>query len=301
MFPKKVHLTCKNKTNFDNNPIWKKCYEQYKKIYVEYEIKIYDNNDIYCLIQKYFPQHLNIIKDIDIGAILADIFRYLILYLEGGIYSDMDCEPLKPIQCLYNEIHYHGDKNRNNNFYIYNKTEELLNIEWDFYENPCDNSILESNTLHICEFKMRNDLKDTYKCLGHKEITYNTQLIIGKEYFQHPEIFNNKYNNFRLCQWFIIAKPNNQILLECYLESIKNIKERWNIIKSLKNKPNEYFLEVVSCTGPIMFTKIINKTLPNKAVAILENDYFCSGSAGLVPITRNSYVKHHFTSSWTIN
>ena len=97
--PKKIHLTCKNKNNIDNI-IWEECLQKYRLIYPDYEIIIYDNEDIYNIIQKYYPEYLYKIKKIKIGAILADIFRYLILYLEGGIYSDLDCMPLKKIDTI---------------------------------------------------------------------------------------------------------------------------------------------------------------------------------------------------------
>ena len=92
MFPKKVHLCCKDKNNM--NELYSYCFECYKKLYPDYEIKLYDDNDIYKIIETNFPEDLNTVKKIKIGAILADVFRYIILYFEGGIYSDMDCEPL---------------------------------------------------------------------------------------------------------------------------------------------------------------------------------------------------------------
>ena len=76
--PKKIHLTCKDKNNIDNI-IWKECLENYKLIYPDYEIIIYDNEDIYKIIENNFPEYLEKIKQIKIGAIVADIFRYLIL------------------------------------------------------------------------------------------------------------------------------------------------------------------------------------------------------------------------------
>ena len=69
-----IHLTCKDKNNI-NNKIWVETLRRYKKIYNDYEIKVYDNNDIYNIVNKYFPKYLNDIKCIKIGAILADIFR----------------------------------------------------------------------------------------------------------------------------------------------------------------------------------------------------------------------------------
>ena len=97
--PKKIHLTCKDKNKI-NNSIWKKCLKKYRMLYPDYHIIIHDNQDIYQIIDEYYPEYLEKIKKINIGAVLADIFRYLILYLEGGIYSDFDCEPIKRIDDL---------------------------------------------------------------------------------------------------------------------------------------------------------------------------------------------------------
>ena len=141
--PKQLHLTCKNKNNITNST-WRYCIQQYKQLYTDYTINLYDNNDIYTLIGKHYPQYLQKIKQIKIGAVLADIFRYLKLYLEGGIYSDMDCEPLKKVDDLLNDkIFYHG--NKNNNFYIYPKTKKRRDKRWDFYHNICSNCELLSN------------------------------------------------------------------------------------------------------------------------------------------------------------
>ena len=88
-------------------------------MYTDYEIIIYDNNDIYNIVEKNFPEYLGKIKQITIGAVLADIFRYLILYLEGGIYLDLDCDPIKHI-CLMKIILI-------NNFHK-NRLKYLVNI-----------------------------------------------------------------------------------------------------------------------------------------------------------------------------
>ena len=176
--------------------------------------------------------------------------------------------------------------------------------------------------------------RQTFKCLGHNYINKNANIIICKEYFEHPEIFNNKYNNSRLCQWFMISKPFQAVFLDCYKESLKNIKEKYEMISELHSLvvggPNVcgvktgikggediyfqtndvvrrtelfenrelYFVEVLKLTGPILFTKKINKILPNDEIIILPSDFFCCGSGVEVPLTKNSYVKHHYYSSW---
>ncbi len=293
--PKKIHLTCKDKNNI-GNVIWKKCLEKYKLIYPDYEIIIYDNEDIYNIIQKYHPEYLYKIKQIRTGAILADIFRYLILYLEGGIYSDFDCEPIKRIDKLLdpNFKYYHGDKNRDNNYWIYQTKGELVNTEWDFTHNICDNCQVinnKNNPIHM-------------KCLGHS--MGNISTILGYEF--HSDFIdshvtdNNKwcYNKVGICQWFIITEPNQDIFIKMFNNIMNNIDRIIKITKKkiTKKKDDEYHYNVINTTGPLAFTKVVMNNLTDK-IKILPCDFFCCGSwNSAVPKTRNSYVKHHFTGTW---
>ena len=292
--PKKIHLTCKDKNNI-GNVIWEKCLEKYKLIYPDYEIIIYDNEDIYNIIQKYYPEYLCKIKQIRTGAILADIFRYLILYLEGGIYSDFDCEPIKRIDKLLdpNFKYYHGDKNRDNNYWIYETKGEIVNTEWDFTHNICNNCEVinnKNNPIHM-------------KCLGHS--MGNISTILGYEF--HSDFINMKNNllneehhpatkiyNCQICQWFMISEPKQKIFLKMFISIMDNLDILINIKKNDKN----YIKTVINTTGPSGFTKVVIDNLTEK-IKILPCDFFCCGSAnGTVPKTRNSYVKHHFTGTW---
>ena len=285
LFPKKIHITCKNKQTMDNNDIWKTCISKWRETHSNYEIIVYDDNDIYEIINTHFPEDLHIIKTIEIGAMLADVFRYLILYLEGGIYADADCEPLKHIDELYNKINFCGDCN--NHFFIYPSNTSLITSEWDFYKPICN------NCSHIETFK--NGIKK-YVCNGHR-ITNNTTIILGNEYFEEPQFYNSYVNNTRLAQLFMISQPRQSIFLECYKESVSNIEKYYYEISKISDDA-EYLKRVLLTTGPIFFTKIINTILPSKHICIMPADRFCSGSAGIVPMTKNSFISHKFTSSW---
>lgn len=292
--PKKIHLTCKDKNNIDN-PIWKICLNKYKLMYSDYEIIIYGDEDIYNIIEKYYPIYLNKIKQIKIGAVLSDIFRYLILYLEGGIYSDLDCEPLKRIDELTDPIfkYYHGDQNRDNNYWIYKNNNQLISRAWDFNHNICNNSRLIDNK--------KNPF--TMKCLGHN--IDNVSTILCYEF--HSDFLNNiKYNkklhkkhpatkiyNCQICQWFMITKPKQDIFLKMFI----SIMDKLDILINIKKDQN-YVCKIIDITGPSGFTRVIMNNLTNK-IKILPCDFFCGGGgSGNNPLTRNTYVKHHYTGSW---
>jgi hypothetical protein len=47
----------------------------------------------------------------------------------------------------------------------------------------------------------------------------------------------------------------------------------------------------------LLFAKIVVDNYTDK-IKILPCDFFCAGSGLVVPVTNNSYIKHHFTNSW---
>ena len=63
----------------------------------DWELCFYSDEEIYQLFAKHFPEYFDILPKIPFGAMLADFFRYAVMYVEGGLYSDIDTVPLKPI------------------------------------------------------------------------------------------------------------------------------------------------------------------------------------------------------------
>lgn len=284
--PKKIHLTCKNKNDI-SNPVWVKCLQKYRSMYPDYQIIIHDNNDIYNIVKEHYPEYLDKIKQIKVGAILADIFRYLILYLEGGIYSDLDCEPIKRIDDLLDPDfkYYHGDKNRDNNYWIYKRKNQIINKQWDFTYNICNN----------CQ-KINDRDPITMKCLGHS--MGNISTILSYEChsdFVNSNVINNGtwcYKKVGICQWFMITEPKQDIYIKMFNNIMTNINRVINICEK-----TDYHYTVINTTGPLAFTKVVMDNLTDK-IKILPSDFFCCGSWNSVPMTTNSYVKHHFTGSW---
>jgi mannosyltransferase OCH1-like enzyme len=78
-----------------------------------YEV-LTDDNDVHYVETVYGPRGLNrpdivhMYKSINTKIIKADILRYLVMYAEGGVYTDIDVEALRPISRFipqhYNEI-----------------------------------------------------------------------------------------------------------------------------------------------------------------------------------------------------
>lgn len=67
-----------------------------------YEV-LTDNNDMYYVEQHFGPEGINrpdivdMYRSLSARIIKADLLRYLVMYVEGGVYADIDVENLKPI------------------------------------------------------------------------------------------------------------------------------------------------------------------------------------------------------------
>ena len=288
--PKIIHLTCKNKNCIEEE--YKTCLKKIEKMYHDYEIIIYDNNDIYNIIQFFDPKKLDLIGQIKIGAVLADIFRYLILYLRGGYYFDMDCEPIKHIKYLSHK-QYHGN---NENYFKIKKNSKINDTTCEFLTNICDN----------CKLVNRYDKYDLYMCYGHNYINNDTKIILGYEFndcwHKNTEYLTSKWthNEIGITQWFMGSVGYQPIFLYCYKKALKRT------IKYIVNnlyRDIDYHYKIINSTGPLFFTKMIDEFSKKDSgfkhlITIFPPDYFCFGSGNIVPSTKNCFVKHKYVGSW---
>ncbi|WP_420421673.1 glycosyltransferase family 32 protein [Simkania sp.] len=92
--PKKLHFTFAT----DQLPErYQRNLEVWRSVCPEWEICFYTDKDVYALFEEHFPEYFDVLPKIPYGAMLADFFRYAVLYIQGGLYSDIDTTPLKPI------------------------------------------------------------------------------------------------------------------------------------------------------------------------------------------------------------
>ena len=90
MIPKVIYQTWYKKDLPDNI---KKLNENMLSLNKDYAYYLFDDNDIELFIQENYDN--NILKAynmLNVGAAKADLWRYLILYKNGGIYLDIDSE-----------------------------------------------------------------------------------------------------------------------------------------------------------------------------------------------------------------
>ena len=63
-----------------------------------YDYEYYNNDDCVLFLEEHFGSHLvNTFNALRPGAFKADLFRYCYIYIKGGVYIDIDLEPLVPL------------------------------------------------------------------------------------------------------------------------------------------------------------------------------------------------------------
>jgi len=114
-FPKKIWQTWKvDPLRFDRKDVtvamtWTSKNEDYR-----YEV-LTDNSDRYYVETHYGPNGFNrpdiveMYRSLTAKIIKADLLRYLVMYAEGGVYTDIDVEALKPIDRFIPDRYDEGD------------------------------------------------------------------------------------------------------------------------------------------------------------------------------------------------
>lgn len=94
MIPKVIHQTWKNA---DVPGKWIPYQDSWKKHNPDYEYKFWTDQDIDVFMKNHFNDYYDFFCGLTPIIKKVDIFRYCLMYREGGIYADMDMECLKPI------------------------------------------------------------------------------------------------------------------------------------------------------------------------------------------------------------
>ncbi len=97
--PRIIQMTCPDSDNIQN-PVWRRCLAAWRRIHPDYEIRVRGDAEAAAFLKKHAPGAFRIWNKMPLGAVKADVYRYVVLRVEGGIYADMDCEPLKSIEPL---------------------------------------------------------------------------------------------------------------------------------------------------------------------------------------------------------
>jgi len=99
VIPRIIYQTYHSKTKIPN-----KVFENLSKFCPNYELRLYDDTECSMFIKRHFSPDVSYAFDnLKMGAHRADLFRYCVLYITGGIYIDIKVEPLCELSKLYRD------------------------------------------------------------------------------------------------------------------------------------------------------------------------------------------------------
>ena len=110
VIPLKIYQTWHTK---DLPPLMKRCTKLLKKANPEFEYYLYDDNDCIEFIKNNFdPEVLWAFNQLIPGAYKADLWRYCILYINGGVYIDIKYKCINnfKLKSLLNKEYYVLDR-----------------------------------------------------------------------------------------------------------------------------------------------------------------------------------------------
>ena len=111
----KAHFIFLNigKGKFEDNKLFVDNFNIFKNINPDIDTILWDENKINDLVKTHFKHLIKFYKELPIFYKI-DFSRYLILKTHSGIYVDLDCECIKPIDKDKDYISYWGKKFNNN-------------------------------------------------------------------------------------------------------------------------------------------------------------------------------------------
>ena len=88
MIPKIIHQTWRNEKSIVD--AYKECVKTVKQKHPGYSYRFYNNDQCRDVVKQDFREFLDA-YDSMAPVEKADLFRYLVVYRDGGIYLDIDC------------------------------------------------------------------------------------------------------------------------------------------------------------------------------------------------------------------
>lgn len=184
-------------TYFDKERIPKDVYTNIKEYAPEYNHVVYDDNDIITFLKKYYNQNvIDTFINLKSGAHKADLARYCLLYIHGGVYMDIKTKLIKPLKEIFTE-----------NDIIYSV---LSNDKDHIYQGVISTPPKQYLFLKLINFIIRIQNPSSYH-LFCKDFYYNIFDDVG---YIKPGLLLGKYNKYYLfqekCSTTDIAMCNNK-------------------------------------------------------------------------------------------
>jgi mannosyltransferase OCH1-like enzyme len=217
--PKNIYLTWQTSNIDEMHPNMKKSIELLKKVNNDCFVYIFDNDQCYNFLKKYFKSEVaDAFNNLIPGAYKADLWRYCILYKYGGIYQDIKYQPIKGF-----------------------KYSDLLFNDMEYYVRDCDKSGSGVyNAILICKPNNQILLKCINKIIDNSRKKYYgksplepTGPLLMKNFFTTKEI-----NNLEL---YLHYENNNNTIIYKTVPILKMYDEYRNEQKNNKYKYISYY------------------------------------------------------------
>eukprot|EP01125_Pyxidicula_operculata_P002620 TRINITY_DN12474_c0_g1_i1.p1 TRINITY_DN12474_c0_g1~~TRINITY_DN12474_c0_g1_i1.p1 ORF type:complete len:330 (-),score=25.99 TRINITY_DN12474_c0_g1_i1:31-1020(-) len=88
--PKIIHITTKD-------PFELSFVRNWENMNPGFEVRVYSDDDIRRMVSEEMPEYLELFDGFEYPVERADFWRYLVMYLHGGVYVDSDVEPRRRI------------------------------------------------------------------------------------------------------------------------------------------------------------------------------------------------------------
>ena len=185
--------------------------EELKATNPKFEHCLFDNNDCREFIKQHFDSDvLNAYDNLIPGAYKADLWRYCVLYINGGIYMDIKLKCINGFKLIELTENNHYVKDRNPPLTIYNalivcqKGSPLLwkaiyrvvfNVQNNIYGSD---PLAPTGPLMLGKIILKNKLKphiDLYHFSGGGYIIFKNRFIISTEYPEYNTERTQTYNS----------------------------------------------------------------------------------------------------------
>ena len=240
----------------------------------EFSYELYDDNDCRNFIEQYFDLDvLNAFDTLIPGAYKADLWRYCVLYIKGGIYIDIKYKPINGFKfiALTEKEHWVLDADKNgiyNALIVVKKENQILlkainqivkNVRNNFYGNNClepTGPLLLANYFTNKE-KQALDMKHTY--YG----SFNNRFIL--------------YNNFHVLRnyngYTMEHNQNQKVAHYSILWSQKQIYKKINRIRPIHRINETPNIEIEVKRRDLLETKEIEeKKIEEKKIEMCNLD-----------------------------
>lgn len=257
MIPKIIHqvyISNRDIVSKDQwNPIWRDCYDSWKKQFPEdeYEYHFWDDAKSEIFIREHYPKYYNWYITIPFKIMKADIIRLFALHYYGGIYADLD------MYCYKNFYH------------MLDADFKIVEHKWGLAYERIQNSIMASKKdnqffLDVVEFAFQRSIVEAeayHSFIPHNEHLYTrevlTSFVMG---FAGPSVVQNffvdyKYNRKNLLDYKLFnnfkyyygedlyTRHMGTCVWDPSANKFSNVKEHWRSLCSMDYDNFDYYTD----------------------------------------------------------